>query len=262
MKLGHVVVSVNDHPKYFGFVPVFAAAWRFFYPSIKLHIIYTGISNERLLTLKHFFDEVECLPLTNFADSVMAAQIARIYYPGMIKSDDFIVTTDIDLIPLSGHYYLNVVSNYQSDSFIVMRNVVAQYKELPIGYNVATSKTWRDIFGVKNQSDLQDQIKSDLAKVLHNGIHGGRGWTHDQRHLWESVMVNRDQWDPDRERLILLQDDDPGISFARLDREQEGSLYYFLNTDWTTLSLQFKDYHMPLISEGNVGRVLDKFGAI
>lgn len=262
MKLGHVVVSVNDHPKYFGFVPIFASAWRFFYPKIKLHIIYTGNSNERSHLLRQYFDEVECVPLVNFSDSVMGAQISRIYYPGIIRSDDFIVTTDIDLIPLSGEYYLNVVPNYRSDSFIVMRNVVAQYKELPIGYNVATSQTWRDIFGIKDRSSLQNQIKSDLSKVHHSGIHGGKGWTHDQRRLWNSVMDHRNQWDPNKNRLILLQDDDPGISFSRLDREQGGSLYYFLNTDWATLSAQFKDYHMPLVAEGELERVLDKFVAI
>lgn len=259
MELGHVVVSVNDHPKYFGFVPIFTAAWRFFYPNIKLHMIYTGTSDKRLHVLGQYFDEVESLPLPNFSDSVMGAQIARIYYPGTIQSDQFIVTTDIDLIPLSKEYYLNVVPNYRSDSFIVMRNVVAEYKELPIGYSVATSQTWADIFGIKDRSSFQNQIKSDLSKVHHSGIHGGKGWTHDQRHLWNSVIEHRNQWDPNMDRLILLQDDDPGVSFSRLDRDQGGSLYYFLNTDWSALSAQFKDYHMPLISEDEIRLVLDKF---
>jgi len=259
MKLGHVVVSVNDHPKYFGFISIFAAAWRFFYPNIKLHIIYTGTSKQRLKILAQYFDVVESFPLTNFADSVMAAQVARIYYPGIIQSDEFIVTTDIDLIPLSEQYYLKVVPNYEIDSFIVMRNVIAQYKELPIGYNVATAQTWGDIFGVKDRELFQNQIRDDLSKVRHNGIHGGEGWTQDQRRLWNSVMDDRDRWDPDHKRLILLQDDDPGISFARLDREQDGSLCYFLDTDWQTLSAQFKDYHMPLVSEEIKEKFLEKF---
>ena len=261
MKLGHVVVSVNDHPKYFGFISIFASAWRFFYPDIKLHIIYTGTSNDRLRKLWQFFDEVEHMPLENFSDSVLGAQISRIYYPGIIGSDDFIVTTDIDLIPLSREYYLSVVPSYQSDSFIVMRNVVAQYKELPIGYNIATPKTWRDIFGIHDRNDFHNQIKRDLSQVQHNGIHGGSGWTQDQRRLWKNVVVDRNHWDPSNTRLILLQDDDHGISFARLDREQEGSLNYFLNTDWQTLSLQFKDYHMPLVSESNIAKILGKFSA-
>jgi hypothetical protein len=258
MELGHVVVSGNDHPKYFRFVPVFSAAWRYFYPNIKLHIIYTGLSPINLNFLHQYFDVVEHLPLKIFKDSVLGAQVSRIYYPALIDSDQFVVTTDIDLIPLSSNYYLNVIQEFDEKSFIVMRNVIAQYKELPIGYNLATSSTWRDVFGVLNHKQFTAKIYSDLRWVRHDGQHGGKGWNHDQRQLWRFVIDRRNKWDADLKRLILLKDDHPGISFKRLDREQKDSLHYFLNTNIEILGSLYKDYHMPELTDNEILQILSK----
>jgi hypothetical protein len=259
MELGHVVVSVNDHPKYFRFVPVFSAAWRYFYPNIKLHIIYTGISPVNLNMLHQHFDVVEHLPLKLFKDSVLGAQVSRIYYPSLIVSNQFIVTTDIDLIPLSSNYYLNVVQDFNERSFIVMRNVIAQYKELPIAYNLATSGTWRDVFGVLNYEQFAAKIYSDLRWVRHDGQHGGKGWNHDQRQLWRFVIDRRNKWDADLKRLVLLRDDSPGIFFARLDRERKDSLEFFLKTNINLLGNQHIDFHMPEVIENDISQMLCKF---
>lgn len=259
MDLGHVVVSVNDHPKYFRFVPVFSAAWRYFYPNIKLHIVYTGLSPINLNFLHQYFDVIEHLPIKIFKDSVLGAQVSRIYYPALIVSDQFIVTTDIDLIPLSSDYYLKVIQEFDQKSFIVMRNVIAQYKELPIAYNLATSNTWRDIFGVLNHNQFTAKIYSDLRWVRHDGQHGGKGWNHDQRQLWRFVIDRRNKWDPDLKRLILLKDDSPEINFRRLDRENENSLEVFFKTSRELLGSKYKDYHMPELNEDDIPRMLSKF---
>lgn len=261
MNLNHVVVSVNDHPDYLRYVKVFASAWRYFYPNISLHIIYTGTNSQVYELLQQYFDDVFHYPTESFQNSVLAAQISRIYYPCLLQSSNFVVTTDIDLIPLTARYFLNSVPRYNNDSFIVMRNVIAQYRELPIGYNLAIPKTWQDIFHIRTIDQLRKRIELHLNEVSHDGQHGGVGWNYDQRTLWSSVHDRRYQWDVNSDRLILLKDKHSKFPFNRLDRSQKECLDIFLKTDIKQLANTYVDFHMPKILDGDVELFVSKFNS-
>ena len=125
---------------------------------------------------------------------------------GAVKYDNGILITDMDMVPLSETYYTDNIKNFSNDCFITYRNCFSKnIKQLPMCYNVATSKIWGDIFNVKTFDD----IKSRLIDINKNGI----DWYTDQKDLYNYVK----KWKIKNKHIIIS---DRETKFKRLNRKK------------------------------------------
>ena len=102
-------------------------------------------------------------------------------------------------------------------------------------YNIATPKTWKDIFEVKDVNDIINNLKDITSKNRISGGHGGAGWCLDQIFLYKNVT----EWNEKTDDLVCLKEDQ--TKFRRLERRS------FINSDNTIANNIsngiYSDYH-------------------
>lgn len=218
MKISHVLTSVNENSKYIKFIPLFIKTWTYLFPEIEPIILYTGqnideiivkynISPKYLKYIHHFYIES--------VDTCFTAQIIRIFYPALVESDNFVIISDIDMIPLNRKYYENVDAT--TDQFICYRSDCLGNVMYPICYNAATPKKWGEVFQIFSQQDLRNQINHIYNRIDYKGREN-QYWYTDQFHLYYILSQRKD--------VIFLKDNQTG--------------YY---------RLPFQDYNLPNFSE-------------
>lgn len=234
MKLSHVVVATDLNELYCDFIPIFVRAWKGLFPHVRVCIIL--ISS---YIPDKFKEHEEYIILFNPIPGMLTAfqaQFIRILYPCLIKSKDGVLITDMDMIPMNKYYYEECIKEYDNSNFICYRNVLLNIRQLPICYNIATPKVWRDIFNVKCENDLRNVLKDEYNKINYDGKHGGKGWSTDQIVLYNKVM----EWNKKTCKLVIINDNI--TKFNRLDR-----IYNFNLNDNIKKNIRdknYSDYHM------------------
>ncbi len=173
--------------------------------------------------------------------SVFSSQIIRLLYPA-ICATDVVLTTDIDMIPLSSREIDFVLSERDKNdsSFDVVRDVLPE-GQYPICYNIATPQTWSDVTGVRSLSDVDKVLEKEflamnVANSDYDGERGADGWYTDQEYLFRVVESFERMGGPVRR----FRDSETG--HKRLDRLGP----YFLS--WVLIPLVilgvFTDHHL------------------
>ena len=154
---------------------------------------------------------------------------------------DFVVTTDIDMFPLSLQSFTPAIEalSRDNDLFVVLRDVL-EPGQYPICYNVASPDTWKTVMLDGEDIALEDRLLQLLdrygGKAAYDGIHGGDGWHIDQMDLYKRVSQNIDS-----NRLITFTD--AITKHRRLDRA-----HHRFPLNWLILPLvvfgYFSDYHV------------------
>lgn len=204
MKISHVLSSVNENDKYIKFIPSFIKTWTFLFPEIEPIILYTGqniddmivksnIHPKYLKYIRHFYIEN--------VDTCFTAQIIRIFYPALVKSENFVLISDIDMIPLNRKYYENVDATNQQ--FICYRSDCLGDGMYPICYNAAVPKKWSEVFQVFSQQNIRDQINYINNKISYKGREN-QSWYTDQFHLYYIISQRKD--------VLFLKDNQTGYN--------------------------------------------------
>jgi len=205
MKVSHVVTAVNNNPLYTRFIPSFIKLWKEVYPSIQVVIVFIGTDvPQDLIPYKEHI--VLQAPIEGVHD-VFLAQTIRLLYPALIQSDHGVLITDMDMLPGRSSFFMDCVKDIQDNRFVSVRG--GESNQLYMCYNVATPKTWSDVFGIKKILDIVDFMKRFNAPC--DGVHGGTGWFNDQLILY--YMVSR--WTEKQNRFVVLNDQSTG--FTRLN---------------------------------------------
>ena len=173
--------------------------------------------------------------------SVFSSQIIRVLYPAICETD-VVLTTDIDMVPLSSREIDFVLSgrDKHDSSFEVVRDVLPE-GQYPICYNIATPQTWSDVTGVRSLSDVDKVLAKEFlalsdANSDYDGERGSDGWYTDQEYLFRVVESF--------ERLggLVRRFRDSETGHKRLDRLGP----YFLS--WVSIPLVilgvFTDHHL------------------
>ena len=163
MKLGTVLSACNDKKKYFQWIPPFIKSWRKLFPDV--HIIILFIGNKIPQKLRNYKEIILFKEIPNIP-TPYTAQFIRILYPSIISSNDGVLITDIDMIPLNRQYYKDKIENISNDKFVYMRHVCLEYKQVAICYNIALPSVWREINKCSNISDVRNQLISSYKKRL------------------------------------------------------------------------------------------------
>ena len=169
------------------------------------------------------------------------AQAARIVEARNSKAD-YVMTSDIDMLPLNVNFELALVNsnNFNSGSFYILRDVL-ESGQYPICYNLAKPVVWNallDFYGINSPtSEILKKILNEHGGISsYSGLHGGKGWTIDQQALWKLVQL--------QSKSIEIQSFiDSQTSHRRLDR-----IHHKGFIKWLVLPLvligYFHDYHV------------------
>jgi len=182
MKLQLALVSCDLNPRYINFWPLVHRAWA---NIVGIRIILILIANEIPDNIEYKDDIILFPPIPNI-HTAFQAQCIRILYPALLTNitNDGIIITDMDMIPMSHKFFCNNIAPYDNDNFITF---FGPENELYICYNVATPTIWNDIFQVNTLKNLCDILISWNNSAHYSGHHGGFGWFTDQIKLCEYV---------------------------------------------------------------------------
>ena len=234
MKLDCVLTAVNDNKLYLDFIPIFIKTWNKLYPNVDLKIILISekIPNEFIKYKNHI---ILFKPIKNVVTS-FTAQIIRIYYPSILKYNNGVLITDIDILPMNNKYYTKNIQNYDNNKFIYFRDhILLDKNQIIICYNVALPSTWQDIFKIYTTEDIRITIQNIYNKKKIIEGHGNKGWNTDQRELYLNVM----KWNSHTNNLICIDETKSG--FNRLCRGMKFGLSEKIKNK--IKNGEFSDYH-------------------
>lgn len=239
MKLAAVLLACDSNSKYLGFWPHVKAAWEKVV-GIQPIMIYVGDKlPDHLVGDKNV--SLFLYPKGGPWPSATVAQCIRLLVPGLIQTEDFVLISDMDCLPLQGRFFHQEISKAKDGQFLTTRAPMDHFKEVAIMYCAAQPKTWRDMFGVHTTEDIYTTISLWAASNPADGIHGGKGWCSDQRILYKRVQdwlgaaphrLALSSWDYDLPRLCRSM---PSEWINGLTPELRSRIYHGY----------YIDFHMP-----------------
>lgn len=238
-----IISASNNNPDYLEFVPVYIDFW------LKINKVSRITFIPRIFLIMeeippHLEKYKRFLTLVNIddLDSSFAAQNIRTLAT-VDSACDFVITSDIDMIPLSGKFFTCLTETAKTNrfSFVVGRDVLSS-GQFPICYNIASPLIWEKLIG-KNlvQLKLSDRV-SKLGNQLnqignYDGSKGGSGWYFDQEFVYLQAKKNFEN-----KNVILLNDNETG--HRRLDRARHRSFIPIFLIPMIALGY-YADYHLP-----------------
>ena len=246
MKISHVVSAVNENKMYEKHVEHFILSWTLLFPNITPVILYTGpnlssvinnIPSKYIKYIHHFYIEG--------INTCFVAQIIRIFYPALINSDNFVLISDIDMIPLNKKYFELNHLNIQSNHFVCYRSdCIKEQNMYPICYNAAVPKKWSEIFQIFSKQNIIDQIKFINNKINYKE-RDNFYWYTDQYHLFYIISERKD--------VLFLTDSQTG--YYRLGHFD----YNLKNLKQRISNNIYNDFHMSKDCDDNFNKKIINF---
>jgi len=235
MKLDCILTATNNNKLYSDFIPTFIKHWKHLVPTadVKILFIDDNIPDEYIAYKDHLILIKPHGELSNM-NTAFIAQYIRLLYPALLNCEGGVMITDMDILPMNSSYYVDNIKNIPDNKFIYLRNVLFEYKEIAMCYNVACPSVWSDIFQINSIDDIYEQLLTIYKSINYDGNHGGSGWTTDQKELYQRVL----NWDKKTKNFVFLNDNKTG--FLRLDRGTfsiDQNLINFIKTK------KISDYH-------------------
>lgn len=218
----YVILSVDENPQYQFYLPLVCWAWRKF--GWTPFIMYRGKRNP---TWDYVF-ATSGYPSGVFLDAINGyknetiAQIARLYAGCCFTSNVYVMTSDIDMLPLSDYW------DVDTTKITVWGHDLTGYQHMPICYIGMTSQRWIELMGLS--SDDHDRfIKRDLDSLPNAKSEDSvKRWVVDQDLITE--RINGVQFD----KLFVPRGIyNNGYPIGRVDRSA-----------WHLMHDQFIDCHM------------------
>ena len=223
MKLECILTACNDNKLYMDFIPFFIKAWKKLYPYVDVKIIL--ISESIPLKYKEYSKNIILFTPLKDVCTILTSQVIRVLYPAILQCKEAVLITDIDMIPMSSTYFSDCIKQFNSEQFIVLRDIHYKNSEIMICYNAASPKVWSSIFLIKTVNDIKEflielnKVKNILDikdDVLNNNKK--YSWILDQRLLFDRVKI----WQQNGGIVMGLTDNITG--YKRLCRSQFSSL--------------------------------------
>lgn len=237
------LTAVNLNSKYLACVPYFIDFWLSLNPErrqityVPKVLVMADSLPKELEGYKHW---CELFPLSKSLPTTFGSQAIRILQPALEKAD-FVITTDVDMLPLSDRVFQLALDEIDSGAeFVVCRDVLPK-GQFAICYNLASPETWSKVSGVCSAVEVQSSLEEMFNQIAnegdYSGDHGGKGWFTDQEVLFSMVS----EFETKGGRVAKLQDQQTG--HRRLDR-----LFMPFPLSWLflpALSMKFfTDYHV------------------
>ena len=149
-----VVLGTTNHQDYIQYYKYVVKAWNNLgWNTLTFHINPNNVTIKE--TPKNKVIEIQ----TNTYSETMASQVSRLFGHHYIDNpDDMIMTSDIDMIPLSDYWCptSNKINCYGYD--------LTNYTQYPICYIATNKRLWQQLIPEKNIEDLLNQYKCASSK--------------------------------------------------------------------------------------------------
>ena len=183
MKLTTVLGSVNNNPEYYLFIPKQIIFWKRF--NIRFVAVFVGDSLP--VELEPYRENIFLWSRNLDLHGAFVGQNLRIYYPALLDlpSDEMVMITDMDMLPMNDTYYTANLEQYTQDDFIYYRHIDGN--QIYMCYNAAHPKTWGKVFNINSEVDIEAAIRANY-NAQYNGIPGSTGWFIDQLIMYEKLF--------------------------------------------------------------------------
>ena len=159
----HIVLSVNDNFDYLYFTPLTCWAWRKF--GWEPIIIYRGDTDgfdgriSDLVFELCGFESMKVLKQIEGYRSDTITQVSRLYASHMVEEESYLMTGDIDMIPLSDYWKpdLTVPTVYGHD--------LTGFGHYPICYIGMPKSIWDFVMSSHKDESIADHMKRDLDSL-------------------------------------------------------------------------------------------------
>ena len=189
MKLDCVLACVDDNSLHLDFVPIFIKTWQKLYPSVHIKIIMVSNSIPMdFIEYKKYITLFE--PIHNVSSNIILGLLKYLYPCVLHYTNGGVLVTDIDVIPLNKSFFSDSIRTVKNDRFISLGDSC---------YHIATSTTWKYVFGIQSVQDIRHRI----IQLVHGNGH---------EYIQHKIMV----WDNHARKLVHLHDKE--TKFKRLSR--------------------------------------------
>ena len=233
-----VLTAVNDQKSYTDCVDLYLDSWNKIGATSRNTWIPLIIKvSKTTLTLESGSKNYEWSLLDFKTPTSLISQVSRLLVPSFVDAD-FIVTTDIDMLPLNLRVFDRALAELESGSgdFVVCRDVLKP-GQFPMCYNIASPKVWGEIFPTNLTLELS-RIWARIEKDF-DGRRGKRGWYFDQEYLHEKLSA------AELRGLRVIKMKDSVTMHRRLDISRRNILLWPLIT-FRILQGNYSDFHLKL----------------
>lgn len=134
----YVVVSSNNNPDYYFYAPYIEKAWNSL--GWGLVVMITSDVNQEDLKLRNPDSKVFVLPDIEGVRKESIAQAGRLYGANCIDDDCLVMTSDMDLLPLSDYW------NPKPEAITIYGHDLTDYSYYPMGYTAMKASKWVELF--------------------------------------------------------------------------------------------------------------------
>ena len=184
VRLTTVLGSVNNNPNYYLFIPKQIAFWRKF--GIKFLAVVVG--QEIPAELAEYKEHIILWSKNVEQKSEFVAQHIRMYYPALLSlpENEFVMITDMDMLPTNGDYYTSQLHTYSKNDFIYYRDIDGA--QIYICYNAAHPSTWAKVFQISSEADIELRLKTTYMND-YDGRPAHAGWWLDQNIMYKHLST-------------------------------------------------------------------------
>jgi hypothetical protein len=140
----YVVVSTTNNPDYYFYAPYIERAWNKI--GWNLCVMITNDVNESDLKLSNPLSVVIRMPKINQLRDSSIAQASRLYVSNYFPLDTLLMTSDIDLLPLSDYWHPN------ENDITIYGYDLTWFTFYPMGYICMTAEKWQTYMNLNNNT--------------------------------------------------------------------------------------------------------------
>lgn len=229
MRIDKVIHASDDKEFYLDFWPIVSKIWRKKF-NIEPVLLYFGNGSP-----SEEFGTVIKMPIIAGVPVNTQCQISRYWIP-KTDMDAVWMTSDIDMLPISKHYFSDWLSDLPDDKWVHLNSDPGEtYPHITYlcCYNVAKGRTFQEILELPDT--FEEFVKKDFWKEnTHNYTPSGLSdalphWGADE--VWSSRMLNKF---PDQSRIVRKFRDCGPHGCHRIDR---------INWGWEDNRVLSEDYY-------------------
>lgn len=150
----YVVVSTTNNPDYYFYAPYIERAWNKI--GWNICVMITNDVNESDLKLTNPLSVVIRMPKINQLRDSSIAQASRLYAANYFPLDTLLMTSDIDLLPLSDYWHPN------ENDITIYGYDLTWFTFYPMGYICMTADKWQTYMNLNNNT------KEEMIRDAHD----------------------------------------------------------------------------------------------
>lgn len=180
----YVVVSTTNNPDYYFYATYIEKAWNSL--GWDLCVMITEGVNPLDLKLSNRSSVIVQLPKIEGLRDATIAQAGRLYAANYLPEDAMIMTSDIDLLPLSDYW------NPSADNITVYGHDLTWYSYYPMGYVAMTGKNWKQYLSCTMNTAIDLERDAKLTGIAYSED-WEQWWNHDWQHLTNVLKQHTDK---------------------------------------------------------------------